>query len=253
MSDIEMIRYMFVSKATRRINMILEALRQTEACWLIAIVIIGLTICFFGHYLRRVLPFFIGLAFGFAVSCIVKNLVAGGGKITLDRVNSEITKLVNRIKELGGGYLKSIIAGSGIKTWILYIIGGLACACLGALLYRFTVPICLSVLIYTFASIFMFRSEHVLLYSICIAAVSFAVLCLFYNHLFILFSAAAGAAGVGFVIASTDSVAMTLTYIVAIALFFAGAVFQLIWFYKRRKRAKEKKKARFATANNVYT
>jgi hypothetical protein len=138
-------------------------------------------------------------------------------------------------------YLRSIFEINSSKTVTLIIICSLVCACLGALLCRLTIPVCLAVLIYTFASIFMFQSEHVTLYSAVIATVSFAVLVLFYNQLFIVFSAAAGAACVGFVIASTDSVALTIIYIVAVVLFASGAAFQFIQFRKRRRAIMEKK------------
>ena len=241
MSDSEIIRYMFVSKATRRIREILEILRQTGAGWLIAILLIGLFVCFFGHWFRRVLPFFVGLAVGFAMSCILKDILASGGKVTPGRLSDGITLFINRVKELGLGYIRSIFRINSPKTVTLIIICSLVCACLGALLYRLTIPACLAVLIYTFASISLFQSEHVTLYSVVIAVVSFAVLALFYNQLFILFSAAAGAACVGFVIASTDSVALTIIYIVAVVLFAAGAALQFIQYSKRRRAIMEKK------------
>ena len=77
MSDSEIIRYMFVSKATRRINEILELLKQTGTGWLIVILFAGLFVCFFGRWFRRILPFFVGLAVGFAGACIMKDILAG--------------------------------------------------------------------------------------------------------------------------------------------------------------------------------
>ena len=247
----EMISYMFVSKANRRISEILELLRQTGAGWLIACVLAGLAICFFGHYLRRVLPLLVGLVLGFAISCIMKKVLAGGGKFTAESLSNEIKVFITDIKEQGFGYIKTIFYQSSVKMLTISIFGALVCAALGALLYRITLPLCISVLVYSFATIFLFQSEHVQLYSILIGAGSFAVLALFYNQLFILSTAAAGAACVGFVIASTDLVALTVTYIIAIVLFAAGAAFQFIQFYRRRKRAMEKKKSRAGKRNKA--
>lgn len=243
MSDGEIIRYMLDSKATRRINEILELLKQTGAGWLIVILLAGLFVCFFGHWFRRILPFFVGLAIGFAGACIMKDILASGGRISLGRLNDEISLFISRVKELGVGYLKSIIRISSGKMVAIIIISSIVCACIGALLYRLTIPVCLAVLIYTFASIFLFQSEHVTLYSVVIAVVVFTVLALFYNQLFILFSAAAGAACIGFVIASTDSVALTIVYIVAAVLFAAGSLFQYILFRAKRQRAKDRVKS----------
>ncbi len=251
MSDSEIIRYMFVSKATRRMREILEILRQTGAGWPVILLLAGLIVCFFGHRFKRVLPFFIGLAAGFAMSCILKDILAGGGRITLDKLSNGITLFVNRVKELGFGYIRSIFEISSNKTVIILIICSLACACIGALLYKLTIPVCLGVLIYSFARIILYESEHVQLYSILISASSFAVLALFYNQLFILSTAAAGATCVGFVTASTDLVALTVTYIIAIVLFAAGAAFQFIQFYRRRKRAIEKKKTKVGKTNKA--
>ncbi len=235
MSDSEIIRYMFVSKATRRINEILELLKQTGTGWLIVILFAGLFVCFFGRWFRRILPFFVGLAVGFAGACIMKDILAGGGRITLGRLNDEISLFMSRVKELGIGYLKSIFRISSGKTVAIIIASSIVCACLGALLYRLTIPVCLAVLIYTFASIFLFQSAHVTLYSVIIAAVCFAVLCLFYNTLFIVFSAAVGAACAGFVLASTEWIAPAIISIVAALLFVAGMLFQFVPFRKRRR------------------
>ncbi len=247
----EMISYMFVSKANRRISEILELLRQTGAGWLIICVLAGLAICFFGQYLRRVLPLLLGLVLGFAISCIMKRVLAGGGKFTIERLSNEINVFITDIKEQGFGYIKTFFSQSSAKMLTVLIFGALVCAVLGALLYKITLPLCISVLVYSFATIFLFQSEHVQLYSILIGAGNFAVLALFYNQLFILSTAAAGAACVGFVIASTDSVALTVVYIIAIVLFSTGTVFQFIWCNKRRKCTKEKKIARSAMRNSA--
>lgn len=249
MSDSEIIRYMFVSKATMRINEILELLKQTGAGWLIVILLAGLFVCFFGHWFRRILPFFVGLAIGFAGACIMKDILAGGGRITLGRLNDEISLFISRVKELGVGYLKSIFRISSGKTVAIIIISSIVCACLGALLYRLTIPVCLAVLIYTFANIFLFQSVNVTLYSVIIAAFCFMVLCLFYNTLFIVFSAAAGAVCVGFVLASTDLIATSIIFIVVALLFTSGTTIQFVRFHTRYMRGEIR--AKTTKANNV--
>ena len=247
----EMISYMFVSKANRRISEILELLRQTGAGWLIVYVLAGLAICFFGHYLRRVLPLLVGLVLGFAICCIMKRLLAGGGKFTTERLSNEINVFITDVKEQGFGYIKTFFHQSSVKMLTVSIIGALVCATLGSLLYRITLPLCISVLVYSFATIFLYESANVQFYSILIAVGSFVVLALFYNQLFILSTAAAGAACVGFVIASTDIVALTVTYFIAIILFVIGAAFQFIQFYRRRKRSMEKKRLKTGKANKT--
>ena len=74
MSDSEIIRYMFVSKAIRRINEIIELLKQTGTGWLIVILFAGLFV--FLIYLLKLIfcIFFLYRPLGHS-AVIIKNAV----------------------------------------------------------------------------------------------------------------------------------------------------------------------------------
>ena len=246
----ELLEYIIKSKSTRQVNEILESLRQTATGWLIIYVVAALALCFFGYRLRRVLPFFVGLAFGFAMSCILNKLIVSGDRITIDSLNAEISSFITSVKAQGSGFLKTFVEEYRFKSLAIPITSALTCACLSVLLYKFTMAAFFGVLAYSFAGIYFIGTENAVLYSILIGAGCFLLLLLFYNIFFILFTAAAGAAVISLVIASTESVETKTVYIIAGALCAIGAAAQYAQFFIRQRRLKRKRAAAKAKGVN---
>ena len=247
MTEEEILRYILKSKTTRQIDSILEALGQTGAGWLIVFAIVAMAVCFFGYKLRRALPFLIGLAVGFAMSCILNKLIVSNDKITLELLNTEITEFINRVKTEGSGFFKTVAQAYCFKSIAIPIISAVVFAYLSALLYRIMMPLYLGVLAHTFAGILLFQSEYVAVYSILIAVGCFLLLLLFYNPFFILLTAASGAAWIGLEITALELFETNVMYIIAVALFALSAACQFVLVYRKQMR-KRKKKARAAKA-----
>ena len=239
----EMLKYILTSKATRQINAALEALRQTDVEWLILYAVLGLVICFFGYTFRRFLPFLIGLTLGFAVSCILNKLRVNGNEITIERLNSEISEFIAKVKAEGSGFLKTFADAYYFKSLAIPIICALVCACLGALMYKLTLSLCIGALVQSFASIMLYKSENVLLYSILIALGSFILFRAFYSIFFILLTAASGATCIGFIATAKEITEGDQSYILSGALLALGAACQFFLLIRNWKRRKKKRAA----------
>lgn len=202
----------------------------------------GIISCFFGYTFRRVLPFFIGLVFGFVYGFALTIALNNQNGTLIEDINSTLKQFGTIIQKEDWESFKSLGIEYTAKYLVIPIISALVLACLSATFYKFTMALCFSISVFFIVYPYFVEMENRMLYSIICAGVGFVLLYLLYNILYILSTAASGAYLLGIALATTELIKPDYIDAVTIGLFILGAVCQFTQFYGTQRRAKKKKR-----------